>query len=418
MSAQDSPTYYFNGINFNPSFYETNSNGGLSESVANGLYLRKTVPDTATALETFSSGIYLPDSVNATSSTINGGLINQTNTVGSSSSIVSNTFFQLEAYPANVNLGSRSTYYSSDMNITDKTTSHSFLASPNGIQLTDPVNGNLNIDATGITFPLDGAFETNGNINIYTNTLNKSVNIASSRADTTTNISTAASRTAVLHLGDGNSSSAAIHIGNGTTASNNINILNGANSTGTINMGVSTGTTTAIASKTIQIGSVAPIDNTKTITIGGTSGSFDTQTTISGKTTVSKLTATLTSPLTVSYTPTFTSSQIGYSFSWTGATTATTVAATPKSLASLDLPPGVWFLQGFAAGFVAGNYVFLGFNTAVNAFGGWGANNSACLNASASFMFSVSTTTTHYLVVQTQVIANITGIMMTAFRIA
>ena len=51
------PDYYFTGINFNPAFYADDSGGGLSESTANTLYLRKTVPDTATAIETFNLGI-------------------------------------------------------------------------------------------------------------------------------------------------------------------------------------------------------------------------------------------------------------------------------------------------------------------------------------------------------------------------
>jgi hypothetical protein len=51
------PDYYFTGINFNPAFYAQVSGIGLSEATANTLYLRKTVPDTATAQETFSSGI-------------------------------------------------------------------------------------------------------------------------------------------------------------------------------------------------------------------------------------------------------------------------------------------------------------------------------------------------------------------------
>lgn len=50
------PEYYFTGINFNPAFYAQDA-VGLSEATANALYLRKTVADTATAQETFSSGI-------------------------------------------------------------------------------------------------------------------------------------------------------------------------------------------------------------------------------------------------------------------------------------------------------------------------------------------------------------------------
>ena len=52
------PEYYFTGINFNPAFYAEDA-GGLSVAQANALYLRKTVPDTVTAQETFNAGIKL-----------------------------------------------------------------------------------------------------------------------------------------------------------------------------------------------------------------------------------------------------------------------------------------------------------------------------------------------------------------------
>jgi hypothetical protein len=55
MTTTPPPTEYFTGIFYNPNFWLTG--GTLSEDDANVLYLRKTTPDTATALETFSSGL-------------------------------------------------------------------------------------------------------------------------------------------------------------------------------------------------------------------------------------------------------------------------------------------------------------------------------------------------------------------------
>jgi hypothetical protein len=73
MSAENPPTYNFNGIDFNPSFYvnETTSTNFFTEDQANALYLRKTINDTATGLETFSTGIKTNtiDSVLATDTT-------------------------------------------------------------------------------------------------------------------------------------------------------------------------------------------------------------------------------------------------------------------------------------------------------------------------------------------------------------
>ncbi len=52
MSAENPPTYNFDGIDINPGFYvnETNSKW-LTEEQANALYLKKTVIDTATVLD-------------------------------------------------------------------------------------------------------------------------------------------------------------------------------------------------------------------------------------------------------------------------------------------------------------------------------------------------------------------------------
>ena len=58
MTSEQPPTEYFAGIDFNPSFYQdTGTTAGISETTANLLYLRKTVADTATAVETFNTGI-------------------------------------------------------------------------------------------------------------------------------------------------------------------------------------------------------------------------------------------------------------------------------------------------------------------------------------------------------------------------
>lgn len=50
------PTQYFPGIFYNSEFWTTDTTA-LTQETANDLYLRKTTPDTATALETFSAGI-------------------------------------------------------------------------------------------------------------------------------------------------------------------------------------------------------------------------------------------------------------------------------------------------------------------------------------------------------------------------
>ena len=56
MSSYNPPYPYFNGITYNKSYFDS-SGTGLSRAQANALYLQKTMPDTATALETFNAGI-------------------------------------------------------------------------------------------------------------------------------------------------------------------------------------------------------------------------------------------------------------------------------------------------------------------------------------------------------------------------
>lgn len=57
MSSDNPPYPFYPGIPFNPSFFTSDNGSGLTEAQANAKYLKKTVPDTATALETFNGGI-------------------------------------------------------------------------------------------------------------------------------------------------------------------------------------------------------------------------------------------------------------------------------------------------------------------------------------------------------------------------
>jgi len=74
MSSANPPYPWFSGIQYNPSFFASSSSGDLTKAQANALYLRKTVPDSASALETFNGGIKT-NSLNAlnTSSPLNIG---------------------------------------------------------------------------------------------------------------------------------------------------------------------------------------------------------------------------------------------------------------------------------------------------------------------------------------------------------
>ncbi len=82
MTSEPPPSEYFTGIDFNPSFYQdTGTTEGLSETTANLLYLRKTVADTATAVETFNTGIKTNSIENVLTTDISNILINSTGSI-------------------------------------------------------------------------------------------------------------------------------------------------------------------------------------------------------------------------------------------------------------------------------------------------------------------------------------------------
>jgi len=175
---------------------------------------------------------------------------------------------------------------------------------------------------------------------------------------TTNNIevATSASRSVVLHLGDGNNSTGAVHIGNGTSSSGNVQILNGAGSTGTINLGSATSTTN------------------------------------------------LGVPLSPTYTYPVASGKIGFILTGTFADVPNLVVNTDYQLASLSIPAGVWIIQGSCGltSMIQNSNALIGINTSASTTGARArqmysyANFASNVMFSTNFITSLSTTTTHY----------------------
>jgi hypothetical protein len=82
MSSFPPPNVYFNGIIYDSAYF-TQSSSGLSLAQANAKYLRKTISDTATALETFNGGL-------TASGTITLGTADSAVSIGSNTSQTSN----------------------------------------------------------------------------------------------------------------------------------------------------------------------------------------------------------------------------------------------------------------------------------------------------------------------------------------
>lgn len=82
MSAENPPTFSFNGIDFNPTYYINEStSSGFTQEQANDLYLQKKIPDTATALETFTGGVKTNSIENVLTTDISNILINSTGNI-------------------------------------------------------------------------------------------------------------------------------------------------------------------------------------------------------------------------------------------------------------------------------------------------------------------------------------------------
>ena len=87
MTEAKPPEFYFDGIEFNSQYFN-NESSELTKDEADARYLKKTSPDTATALETFSGGIKTNSIDNVLSTDTSNILINSTGNIniGTSSS--------------------------------------------------------------------------------------------------------------------------------------------------------------------------------------------------------------------------------------------------------------------------------------------------------------------------------------------
>ena len=217
------------------------SNVGITESYANSKYLRKTVADTATAIESFTAGIVTP-TVNSTGAlTISGtgqntnigstgiitlnGTVNATGLVGYAKTGSANTFSQLQTFNGNIKVN----------NSIETSNINSLIV--NDVETDMTIS---NIDEFS-SLSIGCYSERKGGINIYTSTI--------------------------------------------TPVDNKV-IIGHSLVTPSIARN-----TTELNSSDIYINNEIISDNNKKIVIGRTSGLFDTNTTINGKTTITKLTA-------------------------------------------------------------------------------------------------------------------------------
>jgi len=234
MSIDDPPLY--SGIQYNSAFFVEDT-GGLSEAQANALYLRKTVTDTATALETFNSGVATASVVSTSSSTnmtIGSNLAaTQTLTLGSAGTVtVNNGTLQSQslapvAPASNLIIGANSTA---------------------GINIGNAGVSTTNLYGTVQAGTID-AFTTTGTLNLGQNLVGGTLNVATG-SNNDVNVGTGNRTIAVVHnYSDGNNAVAGsnVHLNNGTSNLSNTNIHNGASSAGIVNIGNGVSSTTAVS---------------------------------------------------------------------------------------------------------------------------------------------------------------------------
>lgn len=399
MSSDNPPYPYYNGIPFNPSFFTSDtgtSSGGLTEAEANTKYLLKTTPDIATALETFNAGIVTPSlsstgnlsiSVPAALSTdvLNVGIVNRT-------------------------IAGQVHHYSDGNNCVAGAGVHI----NNGINNNSATNiSNGDGDALGSAagaVNIKTGFNNTGTIAIgkYTSATNQTTTTISGATNISTtggivNIATLASRTTDINIGSGNNSGLGsnININTGVASAGQVSINSGFNSTAPTLIGNSESNTTQqcnIQSGQIFIGAVAPTTNARNITIGATSGAFDSNTALNGITTISK--PSISTPLTPLYSyPITTTSQIGYistpTITWSQAQNGV-MATTPS------LPIGLYLINWCITvnGTNISNFVYLGsstFSGALDSFRGPFINAATNANVSNSTLVFNSTVARTYI---------------------
>jgi hypothetical protein len=234
MSIDNPPIY--SGITYNSQFFDDNT-GGLTQAQANALYLRKTVTDTATALETFNSGVATA-SINSTSSatnmTIGSNLAPTTTlTLGSTGTITTNN----------------GTLQSQSLSAVNSATNMNIGASHgSSISIGQAGVSTTNLYGTNQAGTID-AFTTTGTLNLGQNLVGGTLNVATG-SNVDVNVGTGTRSTAVVHNysdGDNCIAGSNVHLNNGINNLSNTNIHNGAGSGGLVQIGTGATSTTAVS---------------------------------------------------------------------------------------------------------------------------------------------------------------------------
>jgi hypothetical protein len=313
MTSSQPPFPYYNGIEYNSAYF-TSIDSGLTIAQANAKYLKKTVADTATATETFSSGI-LTDAINPTTTT---GTIQ----IGQTAT---NSNVEIAAQ------ASRSTV----LHLGDGNLSSGGIHIGNGNGASNNVqilNGNYaSFQTAGDVNILSGTFDPNvngGNCNLFTGS-SGTLTVGSLTA-TAINFGkkTTFTQGLVCSSLEAVATNSTLAFGANLQADGAITIANNALQTGGINIGAKG---RAVSNNNIAIGGASQTATiySSTLNIGVSGGTLN-----------------VNAPLTPGYNPSaITSGKIGYSITPTYNTPFNLTASVVKNIATYSLPIGVYFIQ-------------------------------------------------------------------------
>jgi hypothetical protein len=295
MSAFSPPLITPSSNIYNPLDWESSSSG-FTQSQANALYLRKTVPDTATAVENFAGGI--------TTSSI------ETKTTADDLNIGTTNL-------ALINIGTDPARFT-DITIGNSSCS---LVSPNRISTAEVDCFNPGGALTLANSMTDGLINIGPNLTLGSIYVGAGIDRVSG---------------SVIHIADGDNlpTGANLHLNNGTTNASNTAIMNGSTTSGTCNVmtGLTTSGTVNICTGTgvTQSGKVniSTGSTTGVVTIGNSANS-----------------ASFKCPIALTYAPSLITgtTQLGYKIA---ATAGVTTISGATVLSSVALTAGVWVLNG------------------------------------------------------------------------
>jgi hypothetical protein len=330
MSSSNPPYPYYNGITYNPAFFNQSTNG-ITQLQANLLYLQKTVPDSATAVESFLGGVVANQiDVPTSNGTLNLGITSTTGTTNISTA---------SGRTGAINIGTGATTGSvitmgGSLGVINLNGSSQVFSNPSGASF-DANGGSLQIaNSVNVGSITMGQNLTTGTIYIGANASGNNVRTGIIHIGDSNNLTTGA-----VHINNGTANASNTQIMNGSTTSGICNIMTGAGTTGTLNMlsGSSSGGVVNIGTGVTGVGAVTTAVNIATGTTSGivSIGNANNSVTFGG-------------PLNLFYNPSLISSiGLGYKFNGTSTGITATTTGVISNFSKIIIPSnGVWLLFG------------------------------------------------------------------------